>query len=48
MHPPIWSPSYKSSIQTVEKLQEKMVKYLFFNWMITNDPPDLNYVVCWT
>jgi hypothetical protein len=42
----VWSPSCQNSKLTVEKLQKKMDKYLFFKGMIPNAPPEFNYLSC--
>jgi hypothetical protein len=41
----IWNPSCQTSKLRVEKLQRKMLKYLFFKGMIPNAPPE-NYLSC--
>ncbi len=42
----IWNPSSQSSKYLIEKLQKKVVKYLFFKNFIPNAPVEFNYLVC--
>jgi hypothetical protein len=42
----IWSPHHQSQIDTVEKIQRKLVKALFYRKLIPNCPENYNYQEC--
>jgi hypothetical protein len=42
----IWSPHHQSQIDTMEKIQKKLVKALFYRKLIPNSPEVYNYQDC--
>ncbi len=42
----IWNPSSQSSKYLIEKLQKKVVRFLYFKNLIPNAPAEFNYLNC--